>query len=1098
MKIKSIYGIILSTLLLMSGCSTEKHIESDELPLTKVSLSVDFPMPFSLTLDDENAIKKFRMIVFTTNRTGYEQGQMVVNKLVYASSATQSVILNEIVPVGYLNIYFIANESDSWGLGSVTTTAALKSKVIAYGNTYPTPEFPMFSEYKQVKIDINGNTTHNGEPIVLNAIERNVSKVSLKLNCEFDAMPTPITLTEASIVNMPITSTLYPSLFNSSQESDFFNGAATTLSIGTNLEAITSGSGGFKTTGDGIDFYIPEYLITQASEYTYVFLKGYVTSNPGITVKYRLPIGNGIKENTPAKLVLSGTIDELTITRNIHYTFNANIKSLGEMDGVEVIPGIKPWNPQDVPGDNTAPYLNVSALETTTYDAAVSRVYFWSNQPSVVVDEMTSDIVPVEVNTLFDRLAGVGAANLHFNAATKTGYIDIVNRLLEGAQQTKIYLRSGLLRRELTITRNISAQGAQKISTPYIGTFHRWDQTGERVVTWSNSGAWTAEVDDPTGRGAEVVIDREPSPAMVDGTLYTNTPTEAESSKVSEGKQVRGINTVYFRVGWKSVAPNHKKPRYARILVKNGIGILTNVLYLRQGEADDYLMRPTGDVGINIVGGVRSVASKFSPYNITSTTFDTPLAVNGGRFTAYPTQAGAYFQWVSPAGKERMAYSPYTTTVSGFQVNATVSEYWDTHRAIHETCPEGYRRPNDGIIYANMDGAVDNSEVAQSLWLNPEHGEGPSSENIVFGYYADGFFDRRTIVDGPGVYPANNTSVSTTNSSIAHIGNIFYNPNTYASLFFPAAGHRLDEASAEITNIGVFGSYWLGSRRSNWDGSHLMLWFEDDTYRSRTRISYVAPIRCVKIDYEYPSRHIGWAGSNIYWDAANSRFTFDDIGVTIHEHYQGVFFRWGSLMGISPKAVSGSTYTVMTMTGGVHSDAYTWAQIPYISNYDPTRPDGKQDRDRAYLYVHHDPSAGVGDICRYISEKSPAPPGGRKWRMPTAKELGSLPEYTTRIPSTGGFIYSANESNYAGDFPIASGRRYSKTGVRGTPFFPASGYRDSEGNGASTNVGYEGYAWTSSGFTGSGYSLWISGSSPNPNTSISTSSACLPVRCVAE
>jgi hypothetical protein len=78
--------------------------------------------------------------------------------------------------------------------------------------------------------------------------------------------------------------------------------------------------------------------------------------------------------------------------------------------------------------------------------------------------------------------------------------------------------------------------------------------------------------------------------------------------------------------------------------------------------------------------------------------------------------------------------------------------------------------------------------MRQSLFLNPQLGNALRSPNSVWGFYADGFFDRRM----PGVSHNNiaNSTVAAGTNQVAYIGSLLFNPTTGYHLFFPAAGHR--------------------------------------------------------------------------------------------------------------------------------------------------------------------------------------------------------------------------------------------------------------------------------------------------------------------
>lgn len=110
------------------------------------------------------------------------------------------------------------------------------------------------------------------------------------------------------------------------------------------------------------------------------------------------------------------------------------------------------------------------------------------------------------------------------------------------------------------------------------------------------------------------------------------------------------------------------------------------------------------------------------------------------------------------------------------------------------------------------------SEIRMSLFRNPMKGDGnwvtaekpidPQNkpekyipkilEEIKYGFYADGFFDRRPIVErdmidgierGSGkVSKYKGVSLDTTEA--AYGGVLIFNPDNNASIFFPAAGRR--------------------------------------------------------------------------------------------------------------------------------------------------------------------------------------------------------------------------------------------------------------------------------------------------------------------
>lgn len=379
------------------------------------------------------------------------------------------------------------------------------------------------------------------------------------------------------------------------------------------------------------------------------------------------------------------------------------------------------------------------------------------------------------------------------------------------------------------------------LATAYVGAFWRADQTGERIiripVSGANAGTWTASIlSTDANWPADLAVFS--TTASTDAGITWNRATENPADMIDNdaayqvtdgqsavsGTAVNGGN-IYFRIGLKSAyTPTEAAPaRYAVVLLSYGTPVKYHAIYLRQGHDPDFVMRdidPINSGGMN--SSTRPEAKRFSPYNLTSPGYNpdpagTQVPVGGGVFTRYPSQAGALFQWAGTTGKERLAY-PVIGTVSGWLADYT-NGYWNTLSATHETCPAGYtlgtgatvnfRRPYDGDITANSPAAISVSEISQSLWVNPE-ATFSNLGNSAYGYYADGFFDRRAM-NGSAV--SNYTpETDARNANVAYQGRLFFNPNTQASLFFSAPGRRQDNGSSYYT--GSICYYWSASASS--------------------------------------------------------------------------------------------------------------------------------------------------------------------------------------------------------------------------------------------------------------------------------------------
>ncbi|GHT68771.1 hypothetical protein AGMMS50239_34510 [Bacteroidia bacterium] len=229
-----------------------------------------------------------------------------------------------------------------------------------------------------------------------------------------------------------------------------------------------------------------------------------------------------------------------------------------------------------------------------------------------------------------------------------------------------------------------------------------------------------------------------------------------------------------------------------------------------------------------------------------------------------------------------------------------------------------------------------------------------------------------------------------------------------------------------------------------------------------------------------------WAGSNIYYDAALKHLTFADSDDKSKEQYQGVYFKWGSLTGISPLGAYVQGSTVTYPMGGEASAAPAWTAISYVTS-DP----GAHPRDAKYLTeTAYDTISGVGDICKYLTERGWAPKG-KRWRMPTSAEFGDAGDYGNVGATTWPAVSAVNAD---GTTALANGKQLRKLN---TPFFPTSGFRNYTG-GAVGYTGSNGYYWSSSPYSSTnGFSLLFVVPAAYPAYSHDRADG-FPVRCVSE
>jgi hypothetical protein len=417
----------------------------------------------------------------------------------------------------------------------------------------------------------------------------------------------------------------------------------------------------------------------------------------------------------------------------------------------------------------------------------------------------------------------------------------------------------------------------------WVGTFHRWNQKGERIIKMKNDGNWSATViqgDDFIVLDGTATNDSNLGTSSAalgnDAGFDTNYPVNSTATSVT------GNGIIYFRVGMKStLAHIGASPRYGIIEVTTDEDVKT--IYVRQGEEADYVMRP-GDANPSDGNNPRSYAMKFSPFNLADPQRGTgganianhnrmsygDIIFSSNKFVDYPSQAGYLFPWNSSGwavaqGNDR-AYHPVNPvgTITGMEYSFSPVR-WD--RAL-ETCPVGYRHPNDSLWSPAM------SEIRQSWFYTPNSNldtemnhPGGDLDNSLWGFYADGFFDRLPIVSSPngsdsttvGYYSSN--PADNRNTGVAYAGRLIYNPITHASLFLPAAGSRSGGNDiGPLAGSGQIGIYWTSTNLyppnypSEW--AVAFCFTSASFYANYSSWATLVPsgmsVRCVKDDFGLP------------------------------------------------------------------------------------------------------------------------------------------------------------------------------------------------------------------------------------------------------
>ena len=475
------------------------------------------------------------------------------------------------------------------------------------------------------------------------------------------------------------------------------------------------------------------------------------------------PVNYSLPQNT--KLDLIGYIKEPLVV-------NIEASKWEEVDEDWNISGIK--------------VLNISDLEVNITDFNGARISFTSNMPIVKVMPQlyvgTGDVIG-ETEKVFNDLVlqngdikdngnTVTYATSRFSyiydkaSRTGTGYMDVLldeQNIMDRQETYRVFLSAededgGSMRREIKV--NASQYGKRfefnSYGTGYIGAFFRNDELGERIITGQQKrregvnerpqdigtlSPWTVDVEE----GDFIVLSTTPSFDPNAGTDYPGNPEHYEvipnEYKGETGTYVEGRGRIYFRIGVTGKNTG-TTPRYAKVKVRryggrwgtgdNDLWYTTEYIYIRQGEDDDYIMRPGTLDAISkgpLQGKARTYARKISPFNLTAPAYlnggNEPYAqvdVKKGKFVKYPSQAGAFFQWGLPKGSDqnyfRLAYHPTAYIISYWlkdiqYLNTTSNLFlpvWGTapiplediydygYKEIFETCPEGYHRPSDGYI----------------------------------------------------------------------------------------------------------------------------------------------------------------------------------------------------------------------------------------------------------------------------------------------------------------------------------------------------------------------------------------------------------------
>jgi hypothetical protein len=231
-----------------------------------------------------------------------------------------------------------------------------------------------------------------------------------------------------------------------------------------------------------------------------------------------------------------------------------------------------------------------------------------------------------------------------------------------------------------------------------------------------------------------------------------------------------------------------------------------------------------------------------------------------------------------------------------------------------------------------------------------------------------------------------------------------------------------------------------------------------------------------------------FARSNIYWDDTEKEMTFEPVADDPAQNddtkqgYQGLFFKFGSLVGISPAGTDYNTTSTLLYNAG-DPTPYTGTAWNSIPKWDATGD----------ITGEPDVSSSKGDICKYINSD---------YRLPKAGEFGWGTAWDTfgwEKVNTFEDV-EADEADGTYDFVDNDNALAMNTSMFDV-MFPISGYRDSSNGSKGTTAGNNVYYRTSYGASSTGSCGYANFTNTAPKVSggnTITRTHAFPIRCIKD
>lgn len=347
-------GLMLGALGMLGGC-VHQEVPADQWRQGETT-ELHMAIARAASADPEEAVTKLRLIAFRSRLSGQEGD----GKLVFNSVSTDQSTFKEIVPTGYLDFYFIANEPTD--LSTVTTVEQLEAAALTHTAaelaSHPVPTaLPMYGCYKEVKAATGGKLYVKGAEQYQFALERMLAKVSVKLNVKNSNFPAgtgkQVTVDRVQVKSLPA---------QSYWVSKPYTATGTLIASTQQTATAVTPPTGFNASWEQT-FYVPEYILANADKKAYIEVTAHQVGDPTNTCTYLVPIGNAMDDAHRYG-------HRYDLIRNRHYSFTGNIKGYGNSD-LELKLTVQDWSTVPVEGV-TGEYVKfnrtlLDGVETTDY-----------------------------------------------------------------------------------------------------------------------------------------------------------------------------------------------------------------------------------------------------------------------------------------------------------------------------------------------------------------------------------------------------------------------------------------------------------------------------------------------------------------------------------------------------------------------------------------------------------------------------------------------------------------------------------------------------------------------------------------------------------